>query len=93
MYTSQIQNEHRFNSAFWFLEGQSEVDRPGTALAWGPGAARPALALPWWPSARAPCVYLTLDITRLSESLHLVYDPRLLCPLMLGISHETSCMG
>ena len=49
-----------------------------------------------WLGDLAPSlVYIsfTLDITRLSEPLHLFFGPRLLCPLMIGESHETGCMG
>ena len=39
------------------------------------------------------CLYFTLDITYLSASMHLVFSPRLICPLMIGESHDTGCMG
>ena len=51
-------------------------------------------------SLRVLCSYhpwdglcFTLDITWLSEPMYLVAGPRLLCPLIIGESHEAGRMG
>ena len=60
--------------------------------------ARPIAHCPRLEEARPGCPgcgppYFTLGITRLSEQMHLVFVPRLLCPLVIGESHEAGCMG
>ena len=41
----------------------------------------------------AESLYFTVDISRLSKLMQLVFGPQLLCPLTVGISHETGLMG
>ena len=39
------------------------------------------------------CPHFALGSTRLSAPVHLVFGPRLLCPLAIGVSHATGGMA